>query len=645
MLPEQTTVQQESHTIENAPRPVTSAGPPLRQALDPKVALLEERGFASRYVAQDLLGTGGMGEVRLHRDARIGRGVAMKMIRADKDAGPNVQARFLREARVQGQLEHPSIVPVYDVGVGPDGVLYFTMKRVHGLTFADIFTRLRAHDAAAESEFSLRKLLAAFGSVCLAIEFAHTRSVVHRDLKPSNVMLGHFGEVYVLDWGVAKILEEDDDVPRSTRATGEGDDISDSSERNGVTAQGDFVGTPGFFSPEQLDNSAVDGRSDVYALGAILFQMLTLIPLHKGKLRQIMLTTKSGVDARCSVRAPDRPVPPELEEICVKATRTDPASRFSSARELHDAVQKYLDGDRDLERRRALAIEHAKVAMTALEAAKADPANGIPNRAHALSELGRSVALDPSNEVALGGIVSLLLEPPRELPEEVKIKMSATRASSMRRIARAGAVAFSGGTLVNLLFLLVMGVKEWRWFGGFMCFMAIAIGTCLLQARRMTPYLSYAVVGSAFLAYFCMTRVFGPFVLIPSFAMSTATVYAMHPDKRVHRWAMIAMTLVILLPVALESLHVLSPSYVFTDGHLVIVSRLAELPALPTLAFLGVMTILLLFIAGGIVRRMGNALTDAEEKLAVQAWQFRQLVPERARDRVKLEGLLDWHHG
>ncbi|MEO6418067.1 MAG: serine/threonine-protein kinase, partial [Polyangiaceae bacterium] len=283
----------ESHTFDDAPRPVTSAGPLLRQALDPKIALLEERGFSNRYVAQDLLGTGGMGEVRLHRDARIGRGVAMKMIRADKEAGPNVQARFLREARVQGQLEHPSIVPVYDVGVGPDGVLYFTMKRVHGLTFADIFTRLRAHDSQAEGEFSLRKLLAAFGSVCLAIEFAHTRSVVHRDLKPSNVMLGHFGEVYVLDWGVAKILQEDeDDAPRSSRATGEGDDLTDSGERNGVTAQGDFVGTPGFFSPEQLDNKAVDGRSDVYALGAILFQMLTLIPLHKGKLGQIMKVTK-----------------------------------------------------------------------------------------------------------------------------------------------------------------------------------------------------------------------------------------------------------------------------------------------------------------------------------------------------------------
>ncbi|MEO6420730.1 MAG: hypothetical protein ABIP39_15060 [Polyangiaceae bacterium] len=182
-------------------------------------------------------------------------------------------------------------------------------------------------------------------------------------------------------------------------------------------------------------------------------------------------------------------------------------------------------------------------------------------------------------------------------------------------------------------------------FAASVVFMALATTTCLLQARRITPYLSYAVVGFCFLGYFSMSRIFGPFVLIPSFSMATATVYAMHPEKRVHRWAISAMTVVLLLPAVLEWMHLLSPSYAFADGQLVIVSHLTALPAVATLAFLAVMTSLLLFIAGGIVRRMGTALTMAEEKLAVQAWQFRQLVPERARDRVKLEGLLDWHHG
>ncbi|MCZ7681650.1 MAG: serine/threonine protein kinase [Sandaracinaceae bacterium] len=162
---------------------------------------LSELGRGARYVRGAVIGAGGMGEVRLDRDRRIGREVAVKRLHAALGGREDTQARFLREARVQGQLEHPAIVPVYDLGAGEDGELYFTMKRVRGRTLADILADLAHGDAEAKKRFGRRRLLSAFSQVCLAIDYAHARGVMHRDLKPGNVMLGDWGEVYVLDWG------------------------------------------------------------------------------------------------------------------------------------------------------------------------------------------------------------------------------------------------------------------------------------------------------------------------------------------------------------------------------------------------------------------------------------------------------------
>jgi serine/threonine-protein kinase len=228
-----------------------------------------------RYQMGDLLGEGGMGEVRRCRDLRIGRDVAMKTVReiaADRDF---VHDRFLREARVQGQLEHPCIVPVYDLGAREDGTTYFTMKRIRGETLEQILDALRADDPAASARWTRRKLLAAFVTACGAVEYAHSRGVIHRDLKPGNIMLGDFGEVYVLDWGVARVLDGSAD-PVTER-------IDAPMPELGRTVEGAVIGTAGYMSIEQLSGvSDLDGRADVYALGAILFELLAWEPLHVG---------------------------------------------------------------------------------------------------------------------------------------------------------------------------------------------------------------------------------------------------------------------------------------------------------------------------------------------------------------------------
>ncbi|MBA3501630.1 MAG: serine/threonine protein kinase, partial [Deltaproteobacteria bacterium] len=205
-----------------------------------------------KYEVGEILGRGGMGEVVLAEDKTIGRRVAIKRMRAATPT-PDAVARFLREAHIQARLDHPAIVPVHELGHDKDGRPYFTMKRLAGVTL---------HTVLKEGKATPQKLLRAFVDVCLAIEFAHQRGIVHRDLKPSNIMLGHYGEVYVLDWGVARVIG---DAELAGVAI-------DSLE--GETQQGAVLGTPGYMSPEQMRGDEITPATDIYALGAILFEIL-----------------------------------------------------------------------------------------------------------------------------------------------------------------------------------------------------------------------------------------------------------------------------------------------------------------------------------------------------------------------------------
>src|SRR5579884_1793009 len=224
------------------------------------------------------IGVGGMGEVYRCGDDALRRDLALKVLRADLHADADAEQRFLREARLTGSLQHPGVVPVHHLGRLADGRPCYTMKLVRGRTLADL---LREEPDGPER---LPRLLAIVEKVCQAVAFAHSKGVIHRDLKPSNVMVGEFGEVQVMDWGLAKELSHAESGVPPNEATEEVETEGRAEEAAGLSRAGAALGTPAYMSPEQAagDWDIVDERADVFALGAILCEMLTGRPPYPG---------------------------------------------------------------------------------------------------------------------------------------------------------------------------------------------------------------------------------------------------------------------------------------------------------------------------------------------------------------------------
>lgn len=292
------------------------------------------------------LGEGGVGEVLLARENPLHRNVAFKFVKAGMMDNPEVVKRFLIEASVMAQLDHPAIIPIYRVSTIEDGRIGYSMKPIDGRTLAELIREARQQidfRGKISSTHELSTLLEHFVKVCDAIHYAHSKDIVHRDLKPSNIMIGPYNEVYVLDWGIAKAGKEVSEMHALAEELSM--DPTDFSERTQV---GTILGTPRYMSPEQAmgQHDILDGRSDQFSLGLILFEITSFSPAFRGNSWEELQAKVVHAQLEPIVHHnPNQTVPVELRAIIRKATQKDPKDRYASVAHFASDIRRYLKGE------------------------------------------------------------------------------------------------------------------------------------------------------------------------------------------------------------------------------------------------------------------------------------------------------------
>jgi len=288
----------------------------------------------AKYSEFQTIAGGGHGVLRACLDANLGRTVAIKSLNPENDNFERERHRLLREARITAQLQHPNTVPVYELGKDEEGKLFFAMKKVEGENLFQVLVRIAQGDEATKEQFSLDRLLGVLILASSALAYAHSRGVIHRDVKPENILLGPFGEVYLMDWGVAKVWgmpgEPEGDVP-----------VKELYQR--LTATGKRAGTPLYMSPEQISTgTVVDERTDIFSMGVVLYEVLAQREPFRGRnidetfknIQQVTPPPPSAVAQHLSI-------PTALDEICLRAIEKKSSARYQNMMEMIGAIRSF----------------------------------------------------------------------------------------------------------------------------------------------------------------------------------------------------------------------------------------------------------------------------------------------------------------
>ena len=322
-------------------------GETIESDLDQHIENLTQKPLG-KYKFMRSIGFGGMKAVLQVSDKDTTRKVAMAII-PDFDERPKGDIdRFIREARITARLEHPNIVPIHDIGTDLNGSPYFTMKYLRGHSLAVVLKKLNEGDPETLAKHTLPRLLRTFVKVANGIAFAHSKQIIHLDLKPENIHLGEFGEVLVLDWGLAKFIGKEDELEEIPNIPDQFKEITQETQSM-MTLDGVAKGTPGYMAPEQAagKNKEKDERTDIYALGCILYAILTFEnPLGNRKdIRKMLHDTVVGnIKSPSQLKNSKRTIPPRLEKICLKAMDVLPEDRYQSVSELRKDIFSFMGG-------------------------------------------------------------------------------------------------------------------------------------------------------------------------------------------------------------------------------------------------------------------------------------------------------------